>query len=63
LIDTTQLHYGHASGLLWRHAGAEVVVDVHLQMTLEFGVEFAFASVFEKQSFESRQPGSKFSHD
>src|SRR6185369_2704223 len=62
LIDATQLHYGDASCFLRRHPGADVVVDMHLQVTLELVGELAFTRVFQKQAFASQQPGAQF-HD
>jgi hypothetical protein len=46
LIDATQFHHRDSFGFLGRHAGADVVLDMHLQMALELVGEFAFASVF-----------------
>ena len=49
----------------YRHSGADVVVDVHFEMTLELVGEVTIASVFEKQSYsETIQPScSNFSKD
>ena len=61
LIDATKLHYRDAPGFLRRHAGADVVVDMHLQVALELIRKVTL--VFKKQSSEPQQPRTNFSHD
>jgi hypothetical protein len=53
----------HSPGFLRRHPGADVVVDMHLQMALELVGKLAFASGFDKQSLQPEQPRAQLSHD
>jgi hypothetical protein len=39
LFQAAEFEEGEAAGFLWRHALAEIVVDVELQVGGEFGVE------------------------
>jgi hypothetical protein len=63
LIDATQLHHSDSSGFLRRHAGADVVLDMHLQVTLDLVGEVAIASTFQQHTFQPNEPRTKLSHD
>src|SRR6185503_20149981 len=52
-INTAQLHNRDSLCFLRRHTGAEVIVDVHLQMTLDLRGQLSFTGGFLKQASES----------
>jgi hypothetical protein len=52
-LGSTELQQRLASGFIGCHAGAEVVVDVELEMTVKFGHDAAIASASAEQSSHS----------
>ncbi len=61
--DAAQFREGAAARLGGRHAGAEVVVDVQLQVAVELGVELALGAGAAEDAGEANQPGAGESHD
>ena len=58
-----QLNQRVPASLLRSHPGAQVVLDVHLEMALEFFRHLLLATPAAKQAGQTDQPGSKWSHD
>ncbi len=62
-VDSAQLQDRLAARLVWRHAGADVVVDVQLEVALELGVEGAGRPIVAREErLEADQRGAKASH-
>src|SRR5262249_10036351 len=61
-LDSAELEQGLAAGLLRSHAGAEIVVDVHLEMRLELFGELTVFPLAVWEFPQTNQQGTKFSH-
>src|SRR5262249_24916514 len=63
LLDATQLHQSLPSRLRRSHARAQVVFDVHRQMTLHLGFEIEVVALAGEHRGESREEAQKHSHE
>ena len=62
LRDAAQFQNGLAPRLLQGHAGAQVVVNVQLQMTLQFVAQFVVTRLLVKESAETPKPSAHAPH-
>ncbi len=60
--DAAEANDGRPSRFVRRHAGAQVVVDVQLQVALDLAIEIVRASSGEEGAGEPRHPDTKPSH-
>src|SRR5262249_48914274 len=51
------------AGVVGRHAGADVVVDVKLEMAAEFGVDVSIAADADDRRKQSDEPAGEASHE
>jgi hypothetical protein len=52
LFDAAEFHDRFSPSLSPRHASAQIVVDVQLEMALHFGGKLAFAGLFVEEVAE-----------
>lgn len=55
-LDAADLHDGIAPGLVGGYAGAEIVVDVHLQVALDFISQFPLAPFVRPKAGQPAEP-------
>src|SRR5260370_27053742 len=63
LLDAAQLDEGIAAGGPWRHSGAEVVFDVHLEMGLQLLRQIGVTLLFSEKALEPLEPCPDPSHE
>ena len=59
LLDTTKRNHRLAARFHRRHADAEIVVNVQLQVALELGAQFAITAIFAEHGGQPQQPGAR----
>src|SRR5438309_10613279 len=62
LFDTTKLDQRLTTRFCGAHVGAEIVFDVHLEMAVHLGREFAIKPVFVEQPGEPEEQRAQLSH-
>jgi hypothetical protein len=63
LFDTAEPDHRLAARLFCAHASLQIVVDVHLEMALQFGSKLALAGLPTKNLSDTDEPCAYASHD
>src|SRR5215475_955609 len=62
LLQTAQLHERLPSSLLWTHARANVVLDVHCEMAVHLGVEIAVVALTSEERGQANKETAQRLH-
>ena len=63
LLDAAELYESLPTSLRGRHAGLEIVLDVHLQVTFNLLRQLPVASLLVEQADQAQKPGAQSSHE